>query len=187
MTDSTAADERGIPALSRRQALAVGGGLAAAGAVLGGGTAAAAEAGAVGGRAQVLHSVSLSQAKAILRAAEREAVRIGVLAFIYVIDVGGDLKAASRQDGNSGASPVLAPIKAKTALAFRTSTATLAERTTDPIRAQSFLAAGFTLLGGGVPIVQGEQVIGAVGVGGGSPEQDAQIAQAGVDSLSRPG
>ena len=170
------------PLVSRRQALAVGGGLAAAAA---GSLAAAAPASAqsTGGDALTLRSVSLAQAKAVLRAAEREARRINVAMFIVVVDVCGDIKAASRQDGNGRASLTLAPLKAQTSLAFRTATATLAQRTTDAVRAQSFLAAGFTLLGGGVPITDGGQVIGAVGVGGGSPEQDAQVAQAGVDAL----
>ncbi len=50
-------------------------------------------------------------------------------------------------------------------------------------RAQSFLAAGFSLLGGGVPITRNGQVIGAVGIGGGSPEQDVQVAEAGLAAL----
>ena len=77
----------------------------------------------------------------------------------------------------------LAPLKAATAVAFRTSTATLASRTTDPVRAQSLLAAGFTLLGGGVPLSAGGQVIGAIGVGGGTPAQDVTVAEAGAAAL----
>jgi glc operon protein GlcG len=132
-----------------------------------------------------LSSVSLEQAKAVLKAAEREARRLRVPSFVVVVDACGDVKASTRQDGNSRASLVLAPLKAQTALAFRTATATLAQRTTDPVRAQSFLAAGFTLLGGGVPLLAGGQVIGAVGVGGGSPDQDVLVAEAGAAALRR--
>lgn len=107
--------------------------------------------------------------------------------FIVVVDVCGDLKAASRQDGNSRASTTLAPLKAATALAFRASTAALAARTTDPVRAQSLLAARFTPLGGGPPIITADGVvIGALGTGGGSPEQDEQIAQAGLAARGQP-
>jgi glc operon protein GlcG len=172
--------------VSRRHALAVGGGLAAAvaaGSVAAGAPAAAA---ATAGTAspETLLSISLEQAKAVLRAAEREARRQRIPAYIVVVDVCGDVKAASRQDGNSPASLTLAPLKAQTALAFRTPTATLAERTTDPVRAQSFLAAGFTLLGGGLPITVDGQVIGAIGVGGGSPDDDVEIAEAGLAALA---
>jgi glc operon protein GlcG len=173
-------------AMSRRQALAVGGGLAAAAAADGIATAAPASAQAGNGAAdpQTLLSISLGQAKAVLKAAEREARRISSPSFIVVVDVCGDLKAVSRQDRNSRASLTLAPLKAQTALAFGTSTATLAERVANnPVRAQSFLAAGFTLLGGGLPITDNGQVIGAIGVGGGSPEQDAQVAEAGLAAL----
>ena len=122
--------------LSRRQALAAGGGLAAA-LVATGSPAAAADAEPGDGHAapQRLLSVSLPQARAVLSAAAAEARRLGVPSFIVVEDVCGDLEAASRQDGNSGASTTLAPLKAATALAFRTSTTALAERTTDPVRA----------------------------------------------------
>lgn len=174
-------------AVSRRQALTVGGGLAAAAAVssIAGAGPAAADGGNGDARPQTVLSVSLAQAKAVLRAAEREAGRLRVPSFIVVVDVCGDVKASSRQDGNSRASLTLAPLKAQTALAFRTPTATLAERTTDPIRAQSLLAAGFTLLGGGLPLTADGQVIGAVGVGGGSPDQDIQVAEAGLAALRR--
>ena len=182
------ADQVAAQALSRRQALAYGGGLAAAaaGAVATAGPAFADAASSGNGDAGALtlRSVSLEQAKAILKAAERQARRLNVAAFVVVVDVCGDVKASSRQDRNSRASLTLAPLKAQTALAFRTPTATLAQRTTDPVRAQSFLAAGFTLLGGGLPITDEGQVIGAVGVGGGTPEQDAEIAEAGIAALS---
>ena len=172
-------------AVSRRQALTVGGGLIAAAAV--GSVASAGPAAAAGSdaRPQTLLSISLGQAQAVLKAAEQEAGRLRVPSFIVVVDVCGDVKASSRQDGNSRASLTLAPLKAQTALAFRTATATLAQRTTDPVRAQSLLAAGFTLLGGGLPLTADGQIIGAVGVGGGSPDQDIQVAEAGLAALRR--
>ena len=182
MTDSPRADTPGQEhPVSRRQALAVGGGLAAAavGSMV---TADPAAASTVAGP-QTMLSVSLEQAKAVVNAAEREARRPRVPSFVVVVDVCGDVKASARQDGNSRASLVLAPAKAQTALAFRTPTAVLAQRTTDPVRAQSLLAAGFTLLGGGLPLLAGGQVIGAVGVGGGSPDQDVQVAEAGAAAL----
>lgn len=185
MTTSSEPDP--VPAehpLSRRQALAVGGGLAVAAAA--GSVAAAGPASAASARPQSVPSVSLEMAKAILGAAEREAARLRVPSFVVVVDVCGDEKACSRQDGNSRASLTLAPLKAQTALAFRTPTAVLADRVAnDPVRAQSFLAAGFTLLGGGLPVSVDGQVVGAVGVGGGTPEQDVQIAEAGLRALRR--
>jgi glc operon protein GlcG len=173
----------GVPATggaSRRQALAAAG--VAAGAATSVATASTASA-SEGARPLTGPMLSSAQAHRVLEAAERAARRLGVAAFIVVVDDCGDLKAASRADGNSRASLTLAPLKAETAVAFGRSTAALASGTTDPVRAQSLLAAGFTLLGGGVPLTTEGQVIGAIGVGGGSPDQDVQIAEAGAAAL----
>jgi glc operon protein GlcG len=50
----------------------------------------------------------------------------------------------------------------------------------------AFLAIeGLTPLAGGIPIVVGGDVVGAIGVSGVTAQQDAQIAQAGIDALLR--
>ncbi|HET7476028.1 MAG TPA: heme-binding protein [Dermatophilaceae bacterium] len=100
--------------------------------------------------------------------------------FVVVVDSCGDEKASARMDGNGTASTVLVPVKARTAAAFKSSTADLAARVTAPAAIASFTTAGFSLLGGGVPVVVDGNVIGAVGVGGGSPDQDDQVARAAV-------
>jgi glc operon protein GlcG len=170
--------------MTRRQALTYGGGIALAATATGVATAGAAEAASDGRPLQVL-SVSLWQAKQVLQAAERRAREIGVPMYIVVVDNCGIEKAAHRMDGNGQASITLAPLKAQTANAFRQPTHVLAERVAgDPARLASIASApGFTLLGGGVPITVDGTVIGAVGVGGGSPEQDTDVAEAGVAAL----
>jgi glc operon protein GlcG len=171
--------------VTRRQALTYGSGLALAATAAGVATAGAASAATDGPGLEVL-SVSLGQAKQVLRAAERRAREIGVPMYIVVVDTCGVEKAAHRMDGNGQASPTLAPLKAQTANAFRQPTHVLAERVAgDPARLASIASApGFTLLGGGVPITVDGIVIGAVGVGGGSPEQDIDVAEAGVAALA---
>ncbi|MEO5743917.1 MAG: heme-binding protein [Terracoccus sp.] len=131
-----------------------------------------------------LKSVSQAQAERVLAAAVRHIRRNNLPPmFVTVVDAFGDEKATVRMDGNGGASLLLAPPKARTSAAFRTATATLAANTTDPGRIASFTTAGFSLLGGGVPLVHDGTVIGAVGVGGGSPEQDHAVATAGAAAL----
>jgi uncharacterized protein GlcG (DUF336 family) len=103
--------------------------------------------------------------------------------FILVVDACGDEKASKRMDGNGPASVVLVPIKAHTSRSFRATTAELAARTTDPARIASFTSAGFSLLGGGRPIIEHDKLIGAVGVGGGTPEQDDEVARAALRAL----
>lgn len=132
-----------------------------------------------------LRTVSLAQANKIIAAAVayvRSHSGIPPM-FILVVDVSGDQKASKRMDGNGPASVTLVPIKAHTALSFRAATADLAARTTNPARIASFTSAGFSLLGGGRPIVENGAVIGAVAVGGGTPEQDDEVAAAALRAL----
>jgi|tagenome__1003787_1003787.scaffolds.fasta_scaffold20971953_3 glc operon protein GlcG len=172
--------------LSRRQALGYGGavvGGVAASSLLSAGTAAATS-GGHGGSVQK-RSVSLDQANRIVAAGVRYVqTHPGIPPmFVLVVDDCADEKASKRMDGNGSASVTLVPIKARTAVAFRTPTADLAARTTDPARIASFTTAGFSLLGGGRPIVENGAVIGAVAVGGGTPEQDDEVARAALRGL----
>ena len=122
--------------------------------------------------------MSLAKAQDVIDAAMDYVTKIALPAmFVVVVDVAGNEKALARMDGNGPASLILAPIKARTAAAFRTPTATLAGDA-DPAVIASFTTAGFSLLGGGHPLRSGEVVIGPVGVGGGTPQQDAQVAAA---------
>jgi len=171
-------------AMRRGTAIAVG---AAAGAAVASAPAAAAgrRHGGAGDALSVL-SVSLEQAERVIEAARRRAEQLGVAMYIVVVDSAGVEKASRRMDGNGQASPTLAPLKAQTANGFRTATHTLAEANAgDPARIASIASApGFTLLGGGVPLRDGDTVIGAIGVGGGSAAQDVEVAEAGAAALS---
>jgi uncharacterized protein GlcG (DUF336 family) len=180
--DQNAAEQDGV---SRRRALGYGGavvGGVAASSLLGAGSADASSghSGSLPAR-----SVSLDQANRIISAAIRyvQTHRGIPPMFVLVVDECGNEKASRRMDGNGPASVTLVPIKARTAVAFRTATADLAARTTDPARIASFTTAGFSLLGGGRPITENGMVIGAVGVGGGTPEQDDEVARAALRGL----
>jgi glc operon protein GlcG len=175
--DADTNDER--DGFSRRQALGYGGavvGGVAASSLLGAGSAAATSRSS---SSVPTPSVSLDRANRIIEAGIRY-VRNHNLPpmYFYVVDESGDEKASRRMDRNGPASLALVPPKARTSAAFRTATADLARNTTNPARIASFTAAGFSLLGGGRPITENGTVIGALGVGGGSPEQDDEVAQA---------
>jgi glc operon protein GlcG len=177
--ETTTTDDGGV---SRRQALGYGGvvvGGVAASSLLGAAPAVATDgnrhAGSLASR-----SISLAQANRIIaegiRYVESKGGRIPPM-FLLVVDECGNEKASRRMDGNGPASVTLVPIKARTSVAFRAATADLAARTTDPARIASFTTAGFSLLGGGRPIVENGTLIGAIGVGGGTPEQDDEVAR----------
>ncbi len=177
--DSTATEHDG---LSRRRALGYGGAIvagAAASQLVAGGASAAGGSGSL-----PMRTISLAQANRIIAAAVQYVRQQDLPAmFVMVVDACGDEKASRRMDGNGPASVSLVPAKVRTAIAFRRSTAELAAGTTDPARIASFVGAGFSLLGGGRPIVEDDMVIGAIGVGGGSPEQDDAVAAAALEAL----
>lgn len=119
----------------------------------------------------------------ILDAAEAEAVRNGWAVSIAVVDHGGHVWTVTRLDGAAPATAHIAPAKANTAALVRRETKEFEDMINGGRAA--FLSAP-TLQGvleGGVPIMKDGQCIGAVGVSGVRPEQDAQIARAGVAAL----
>jgi glc operon protein GlcG len=179
MAQQDAAGSEGRDGLSRRQALGYGGavvGGVAASSLLGAGPAAAS---GHGSGSVPTPSVSLDRANRIIEAGIRYVRSHHLPAmYFYVVDESGDEKASRRMDGNGPASLALVPPKARTAAAFRSATADVAARTTDPARIASFVAAGFSLLAGGRPITDNGTVVGALGVGGGTPEQDDEVARA---------
>lgn len=168
--------------LSRRRALGYGGAIVAGAAASQLVADSAAAAG--GGSSLPMRTVSLAQANRIIAAGLRYVKDAGLPPmFILVVDACGDEKASRRMDGNGPASVALVPPKARTAIAFRQPTIALSQNVTDPGRIASFTAAGFSLLGGGRPIEEDGMVIGAVAVGGGSPEQDDEVAEAALEAL----
>jgi glc operon protein GlcG len=135
--------------------------------------------------------LTLAGARRILAAAEDKATSMKWKMNIAVVDDGGHLVAFARMDGARPASGYTALTKATTAATFRQATGPLPPGTTSPdlllnIGLQNAAAASggkVTTLYGGVPIVIDGQVIGGVGVGGGTGEQDAEVARAGIAAL----
>ena len=121
--------------------------------------------------------------KAILAAAEAEALQNNWAVTIAVVDDGGHLLGLQRLDGVAAISAHIAPAKAHTAALGRRETK-IYEDIINQGRT-SFLSAPFIegMLEGGVPIVKDGHVIGAVGVSGVKSTEDAQIAKAGIAAL----
>src|SRR5438067_228524 len=134
--------------------------------------------------------LNLAGAEKIIAAARRKAADMGLKVNIAVVDEGGHLLAFARMDGARPASGYTAQTKAVTAATFRQETGTLPPKGQPDLllnlSLQNAAAASggkLTTLKGGVPVVVDGQVIGAVGVGGGSGEQDAEVAKAGIAAL----
>ena len=124
-----------------------------------------------------------AEVKAILAAAEAEALQNNWAVTIAVVDDGGHLLGLQRLDGVAAISAHIAPAKAHTAALGRRETK-IYEDIINQGRT-SFLSAPFIegMLEGGVPIVKDGHVIGAVGVSGVKSTEDAQIAKAGIAAL----
>lgn len=134
--------------------------------------------------------LTLAGARKVLEGAEAKAASMGQKSNIAVVDDGGHLLAFARMDGGRPASAATSITKATSAATFRQASGPLPGGTmSDELLNLSVQAAAsssggkFTPLRGGLPIVVDGQVIGAIGVGGGSGEQDVEVAKAGVDAF----
>jgi len=128
--------------------------------------------------------LDLDQANRILDAAQREAEANGWAVTIAVTDDGGHLLALRRLDGCAPMACYVAPEKARSAALGRRETQAFEDMINGGRTA--FLSAPVLqgMLTGGIPVVHQGQVIAAVGVSGVKPEQDAQVARAGIAAIS---
>jgi glc operon protein GlcG len=137
-------------------------------------------------QAQFIESrtLSLDGARQVMAGAEAEANRNGWEVAIAIVDPSGGQILFQRMDGVGPMPLDIALGKARTAARFRRPTQMIQQMIAGGNTA--FLAIeGLTPLEGGIPIVVGGDVVGAIGVSGVTAQQDAQIAQAGIDALLR--
>lgn len=128
-------------------------------------------------------ALTLEAATRLADAAQAEATRNKWNVVIAVVDGGGHLVLLRRMDGTQLGSVVVAEEKAKSALLFRRPTKAFADAVASG-RTGVLRLSGAIPIEGGVPLVVGDQVVGAIGVSGVTAEQDGQIAQAGVKAFS---
>ena len=127
--------------------------------------------------------VTLTDARRVIAAAEKKAAEIGQPMNIAVVDQGGNLVAHVRMDGAWIGSIDISIKKAYTSRAFDIATKDLA--THSQSRGQFFgIHASnngrIMIFAGGIPLAKDGQVVGAIGVSGGSGDQDHAVAEAGA-------
>ncbi|MFQ5860111.1 MAG: heme-binding protein [Dehalococcoidia bacterium] len=130
-------------------------------------------------------TITLAEAEKLLQAAKAKAREMGIPVSIAVVDPRGDLVAVARQDGARWTTPEIARGKAVASATFGVPSGELAERANSPVMRSVMLMQGgrFIPHQGALPIKRSNQVIGAVGVSGGTSQQDEEVAQAGIDAL----
>ncbi len=120
-------------------------------------------------------------ANKILKDAEKIAINNNWKVSICIVDSAGVPLCFKRIDGAFPASAGLAKNKAKTAALFRKPTLDLENAVNDEFSA--LLTAGYNLLGGGEPIFIDDTCVGAIGVSGVLPTQDAEVAIKGICNI----
>lgn len=129
--------------------------------------------------------ITLEKAQALIQAAMAEANKRGWPEDFAVVDWGGNLVAFARMDGAQLASIAIAEHKARTAARYRRPTHALEDGV------QKF---GFNYLmtlddviasRGGIPLVDGGKIIGAIGCSGGTGAQDETLCQAAINAAMK--
>ena len=126
------------------------------------------------------NSLNLKMAKEIIEKAEGKAEEIKVAAVITIVDEGGNLIATHRMDDSMLISIPASLNKAYTAIALKMSTEKLYDLVLPgkPFYGLESIESGkICVFGGGIPIIKNECFIGAIGVSGGTIEQDILIAK----------
>jgi glc operon protein GlcG len=126
--------------------------------------------------------ITIDQAKAAAVAAIAEAKKNNWFYAIAVVEPTGDLVYFERMDNTQYASAKIALQRARASALFRRPTKAFADRVSQNDLSVMALA-GSNWSEGGVPIVAGGKLIGAIGTSGGTQPQDGQVAKAGADAV----
>lgn len=127
-----------------------------------------------------------AEAQVLIAGARDKAKEIGVPMCIAVTDEGGNLVAFERMDGGKVTSITVAIDKAFTAAAAKKATheyGALSQPGSPTYGINTAISGRLMIVGGGLPIAVDGEVVGGIGISSGTPAQDMECAQAGIDRL----
>ena len=133
-----------------------------------------------------MSDITLAEAQAIVAAALKRAKKIGVPMNIAVVDAGANLKAFNRMDNAWLGSIDISIKKAKTARFFDMPTGEIGKLSQPggSLYNIEHSNGGLITFPGGIPLKNSKgEIVGGIGVSGGSVEQDHDVASAGVAAL----
>lgn len=131
-------------------------------------------------------NVNLDQARRALAGAMAEARRINVPMAVAVVDTAGNLVLFERMDNTQNGSIAVAQDKASSAALFRRPTKVFQDAVAGGGAGLRILTLrGANAVEGGLPLMAEGRIIGAIGVSGGSAEQDGVVAAGGTAALGR--
>jgi uncharacterized protein GlcG (DUF336 family) len=125
------------------------------------------------------HVVDTPGADAVITAAEAAARERGARVYICVVDASGEIVAMRRTNGAQVASARVAVDKARTAAIFVRPSREMEEQVTRG-RIGALALYGASCLTGGIPLKVGDEVVGAIGTSGETPDEDEAISIAGA-------
>ncbi len=128
--------------------------------------------------------IDLETAKKVTAAAVAEARKMNLTMAIAITDAAGDLVYLEKMDGVPTGSVKVAEGKARSAARFKRPTKVFEDILAGGGAGMRMLGLeGAVPVGGGVPLVVGGKIVGAIGASGGNNMQDAQIGNAGAEAL----
>jgi uncharacterized protein GlcG (DUF336 family) len=130
--------------------------------------------------------MNLELAKKLIERAEEEANKLNIPMVISIVDESGNFIACHRMDDALLVSVDIAQNKAWTAVAMKMSTEELAQLVGEGKELYGINTTNngrIVVFGGGIPLRKNGKIIGAIGVSGGSVEEDIQVAQVAVNML----
>ncbi len=130
--------------------------------------------------------LDLEDARSLLKGAREKATEIGVPMCIAITDESGNLVAFERMDGGKVTSITIAIDKSYTASGAKKATHEYGEASQPGAPAYgigSAIGGRLMVVGGGLPVIVDGEVVGGIGVSSGTPVQDREVAQAGLDAF----
>lgn len=128
--------------------------------------------------------LDIADARVLIKGARAKADEIGVPMCIAITDEGGNLVAFERMDGGKVTSSIIAIDKAYTAAGAKKATheyGAVSQPGAPAYGISSAIGGRLMVVGGGLPVIVDGDVVGGIGVSSGTPAQDQEVAQAGID------
>ncbi|CUH84328.1 GlcG/HbpS family heme-binding protein [Thalassovita mediterranea] len=130
--------------------------------------------------------LDIADARILIAGARAKAEEIGVPMCIAITDEGGNLIAFERMDGGKVTSTIIAIDKSYTASGAKKATHEYGEVSQPGKPAYGIASAiggRLMVVGGGLPVIVDGAVVGGIGISSGTPGQDQEVAQAGIDAF----
>ncbi|OUR78108.1 DNA polymerase III subunit delta' [Alphaproteobacteria bacterium 46_93_T64] len=131
-----------------------------------------------------INRLSIDDAKLLIDGARIKATEIGIPMCIAIVDESGQLIAFERMDGGKVTSAIIAQDKAFTAGGARKATHeynAVCQPGNLAFGIHTAIGGRLCVVGGGLPVFVDGEVVGGIGLSSGTPQQDMDCAQAGID------